>query len=114
MAMSYSQVYDMIQTAHIPAAYYQFTKQTAVEPPFICFYFESDDDMIADNTNYQKIGNLVIELYTAAKDRIAEFTVEQMLKYNDLVYTRSEEAIDSEQLYMVVFRTSIVIAEEVK
>ena len=110
--MTYTDVASMVDSIGIPCAYYQFTKETAKPCPFICFYYGDSNDFAADNTNYQRIRQLLIELYTDEKDFTLEETVETTLNSYGLVYTRSESPIDSERMYMVVFTTDIVITEE--
>ena len=109
--MTYKQVATMINGTGLPFAYYEFTEQTAKAPPFICFYYSGDDDMKADNANYQRIRTLVLELYTDNKDFETEETVEAALNAAGLVYSRAESYIDTEQMYMVVYTTDIIITE---
>lgn len=110
--MTYQEVTSMIEGIGLPYAYYQFTKQTAQPPPFICFYFDRDDDLMADNINYQKIASLTVELYTETKDFKCEQAVETALNNAGLAYGREETPIDSERLYLCTFFTTVVITEE--
>ena len=110
--MTYVEVEQMVSAIGYPYAYYQFTKQTAQPPPFICFYYGSDNDLMADNKNYQKVANLTIELYTETKDFTAEAAVEAALDNAGLPYRREETAIDSERLYLCAFYTSVLITGE--
>jgi hypothetical protein len=110
--MTYKEVATMIESIGVPYSYYQFSKDTAKPCPFICFYYDSSNDFAADDTNYQRIRRLILELYTDNKDFTLEETVEGVLNSSGLVYSRSETYIDSEQMYMVVFTTEIVITEE--
>lgn len=110
--MTFKQVAAMIRSIRIPFAYYQFPEGTAQEPPFICYFYSGDNDLKADNSNYQKIEHLNIELYTNEKDFDAEATVETALKNAGLVWSRSEDQIDSERLYMVVYELDIMITQE--
>ena len=82
-----------------------------IAPPFVCFYFDSSNDFAADNTNYQRIRPLSLELYTDNKDFTLEQTVENVLNQNGLVYSREETYLDSERMYMVTFMTEIIITE---
>ncbi len=93
----------------VPYAYYQFTQETAKEPPFICYYFTGDNDFGADNINYQAIRQAVIELYTDNKDFALEAAVENVLTANEMRYTKSETFIDSEQMHMTVYNMEVVI-----
>lgn len=110
--MTYRQVATMINSIGIPYAYYQFPDGTGQACPFICFFFSDSNDLAADDTNYQKIRTLNIELYTDNKDFALEETVETVLNSNGLVYDRTEEYLDSERMFMVVYTTDILITEE--
>lgn len=108
-AMTYSEIAEMIDSIGIPSAYYEFTEDTAVSPPFICFYYSRNNDFKADNQNYVKIEQLTIELYTDEKDFEREASVEAVLKNYELAYSRSETYIGSERMYMVVYNTEVII-----
>lgn len=110
--MTYKQVATMVSGIGLPYAYYQFPEGTDQACPFICFYFTSSNDLAADDTNYQKIRPLVIELYTDNKDFTTEAAVETVLNSNGLVYAREETYLDTERMYMVTYMTEIVITEE--
>lgn len=111
--MTYKEVATMISTINVPYAYYQFPEGTEQACPFICFFFDRSNDMAADDTNYQQIRTLNIELYTDNKDFATEKTVEDTLNTNGLVYAREESYLDSEKMYMVTYMTDIVITEEI-
>ena len=109
--MTYRQVAEMVSSIGVPYAYYQFPNNSGIAPPFVCFYFDSSNDFAADNTNYQRIRPLSLELYTDNKDFTLEQTVENVLNQNGLVYSREETYLDSERMYMVTFMTEIIITE---
>lgn len=115
--MTYKEVATMLGTISVgntpvPFAYYSFSEATAKEPPFICFYFSDSSDMAADDTNYQRIRRLNIELYTDNKDFALEETVEGVLNNCGLVYDRYESYIETEKMFMVVYSTDIIIKDE--
>lgn len=120
--MTYKEVYQLVSSieiedgVNVPAAYRQFPEgdpqNPAPSPPFICYYFSDSYDFIADNTNYQRIRLLDVELYTDNKDFALEEAVEAALNAHGLVYSREETYIDSEQMYMVVFTTNVAITDE--
>lgn len=109
--MTTAEVNQMIESTGIPSAYRQFTKATAKEPPFICFYYPGDHDMIADNVNFATINELIVELYTDNKDFNAEAVVEAALKDAGLSWSRQETYIDAEKMYMVAYSTEVLINE---
>lgn len=110
--MTYEDVAKMVDSIGVPFSYYQFPEGTEQACPFVCFYFSGSNDLAADNTNYQRIRPLIIELYTDNKDFALESTVEAVLNQNGLVYARDEVFIDSEKMNMVTYTTEIVITEE--
>ena len=110
--MTYKEIATMIESIGLPYAYYQFPNGTDQACPFICFFLDSSNDFAADNTNYQKIRSLNIELYTDNKDFTLEQTVEDILSGSGLVYYREETYLDSERMFMVSYETEIVITEE--
>lgn len=110
--MTYKEIAQMIYGIGLPYAYDHFDKENAVDPPFICFFFSGSADFAADDTNYQKIRPLTLELYTDNKDFATEATVEAALNAAGLVYSRSEVWIDSERMYEVTYTAEIIITEE--
>lgn len=110
--MTYEQVYAMIETIGVPNAYYQFPNGTDQACPFVCFYFTDSNDFAADNTNYQRIRPLAIELYTDNKDFDLENTVETILNQNGFVYSREETYLDSERMNMVTYTIEVIITED--
>ena len=110
--MTYKEIATMVSSIGLPYAYYQFPEGTGQECPFVCFYLDSSNDLAADNTNYQRIRPLTIELYTDNKDFSLEETVEAVLNQNGFVYSRSETYIETERMFMVTFDTEVIITEE--
>lgn len=118
--MTYKQVYTalsgiVVNGDAIPVAYYMFPaddpSNPPPSPPFICYYYLGSDDLAADNTNYQRIRPLTIELYTDNKDFAVEDAVESALNAAGFVYSRAESYIESEKMYLVVYSTEAIITE---
>lgn len=107
--MTYAEISQMISAVGIPYAYHHFEEGSGQQPPFITFYYQGDNDFIADNINYQAVRPLTIELYTDNKDFALEAAVESVLTANDLAFSRTETFIDSEQMYMVTYYTEVII-----
>lgn len=117
--MTYKQVYQIVSaipmtsTEKIPCAYLQFPADDPgnppPQPPFICYYYTGDNDLKADDTNYQKIRQLTVELYCDSKNFTLEEAVEDALSSNGFVYTKYEEYIDSEKMYMTTYESEVVI-----
>lgn len=108
--MTTQEVAAMIQEIGLPNAYYRFP-ETGQAPPFVCFFYANSNDFLADDTNYQKIEHLIVELYTDDKDFEKEATVERVLQDHGMVYTREETYIDAERMYEVVYEMDVVITK---
>ena len=121
--MTYKEVFQMVSAiemapasgqtpaTYIPAAYYQFPADdpNTPEPPFICYYYTGDNDLKADDANYQKIRQLTIELYCNTKNFTLEKAVEDKLTSSGFVYTKMEAYIDTEKMYMTTYETEVII-----
>ena len=107
--MTYKQIASMVSSIGLPYAYYQFPEGTAQAPPFVVFFYADTDDMFADDTNYQRIATLNIELYTIEKDFATESTIEQILTNNNLTYYKEENYIDSEQMWQIAYEMEVII-----
>ena len=88
-----------------PVAFRCFPKETSHNPPFICYITPDSDVFSADGKTYHKAQNVQVELYTADKDETAEATVEEALA--DFYYTKEEDYIDSERIYMVAYNLTL-------
>ena len=66
--MTYDNVIEMLEEAGLPLAYDHFAEGESPDPPFLVFLFPGTDNVFADDTVYQKIDQLNIELYTDKKD----------------------------------------------
>jgi hypothetical protein len=110
--MTKSEIATLVESFGFPNAYYQFSEDTAQPPPFVCFYISGSYDFGADNLNYQAIRELIIELYTDEKDYAAEAVIETALQTAGIFYQTEETYIDSEQMYAVLFRATILFEIE--
>lgn len=116
--MTYREVYQMVSSIEsapgvvIPSAYFMFPddpNNPAPPPPFLVYYYPGDNDFKADDSNYQAIRQLTIELYCDNKDFALEKAVEDVLSSNGFVFAKSEEYINSEKLYMTTYDTEVII-----
>ena len=107
--MTYKGISTMIESIGFPFAYYQFPEGTSQAPPYVVFFYSDIDDLYADETNYQRIVQLNIELYTAEKDFDSEAAVEAVLAENDLTYYKEENYINSEKLYQIAYEMEVII-----
>lgn len=109
--MTIQDVAAMVRTVGIPTAYYAFPEGTEMATPFLCFMFTSSGDMYADDSNYQDIRTLVVELYTANKDFELENSVREVLTANNLTFTMASDYISSERMFITTYTMEVVIQD---
>ena len=107
--MTHKEVAEMVKSIGLPYAYYQFPEGTGQAPPFVCFFYSSTDDLFADDSNYQRIAVLNIELYTSEKDFDLEDKTEQILSGAGLTYYKEENYIDSEKMWQIAYEMEVLI-----
>ena len=108
--MTYEELNTLIESFGLPYAYNEFPENTEQAPPFICFLLDNNSaDIMADNTNYQAIRPLTIELYTDNKDFELEMTIEAALQSAGLTYVRSETYIEKERMYQITYESEVII-----
>lgn len=107
--MTYKEVNTLIASFGLPYAYYSFPEGTAQKTPFICYFYSTSDDLFADNTNYQDIRVLNIELYTDEKDFSLESSIESILKQNGITYYKEENMIETENMWQIAYETEVII-----
>ena len=107
--MTYEQIASVVESIGLPYAYYQFPEGTGQAPPFVCFFYANTDDVYADDSNYQRIVVLNIELYTSEKDFELESQVEEILNNNGLTYSKEESYIDSESMWQIAYEMEVII-----
>lgn len=88
-------------------AYYAFPLGSAPELPFIVYEETSSANIAADNKVYHKRKNLDIELYTEFKDTATENLVETALDSAEIVWSKTEDYLDSERCYMLTYSITI-------
>lgn len=109
--MTYTEIATMIAGIELPYAYHHFPENTGQQPPFVCFYYPASADMIADDTNYRRINQMTVELYTDNKDFTLEQQVETVLTNAGLIWTKEEFYIDEERMYLASYLTEVLIDE---
>lgn len=107
--MQLKEIKNILAEAGLPLTYYQWPEKDAPQLPYIVWYIPGSDNFDADNSVYQKIVALNVELYTEAKNFDAEATLEAVLDSAGLVWEKTEDYIDSERMYEVLYETSIVV-----
>lgn len=110
--MTREEVASMIEGVGLPYAYDHFRNvpgQHPQGPPFICFLYPQRNDIMADDTSYVKLTELVIELYTDNVDFDLEARVEAALDAAELPYDVERRYIDKERMYQTTYTTEVIL-----
>lgn len=111
--MTRAQIAAMIDGIGVPSAYDHFSDRDGEHPqgpPFICFLYQDRDDFHADDGNYARITQLLIELYTDQVNFTLEDAVEAALTAAGLPFARSGPAyIEAERMYQTTYTTEVLL-----
>lgn len=110
--MTYVELVNVLKSTDLPVAFNAFEIGTAPSLPFIVYTLPSNNDFIADNSNYQDVVRVNIELYSRRKNFSLEKSVEGVLKANNIVYSKSSVWLDTEQMQQTIYETEIMINEQ--
>lgn len=110
--MTEKEVFQMVESIGLPAAYHHFEEGQSPEPPFLVYLYPGTNNFSADGTVYQGINQMDIELYTDKKDLTAEREVEAVLKKHGFFYEKNETYIESEKMYEVIYEMEVLISEQ--
>ena len=112
MSMTREEVYAMIESIGLPCAYYEFPENTQQVPPFVVWFFATDTDVKADNSNYCDKEVLAIELYTKIRDFEQEKAVEDVLASYGFCYSKEPNYIESEKIWQIAYESEVIINGE--
>jgi len=105
--MDHKDVIAMIEGTSLPYSYDHFAEGEVPELPYIAFRYPASDNTAADGMTYLTSARLNIELYSDIKDPAAEEKVEAVLNSYGIIYNKSEEWIESEKLYEVLYEMEV-------
>lgn len=88
-------------------AYRAFAEAAAPDLPYITYLETGSDNMAADNSVFHKQTEVDIELYTLTKSPDTEELVEAALNSAELYWEKTEDYLESEACYMIVYSITI-------
>lgn len=105
--MNKNEVCEMLFKLNIPFVYSHFKEGSAPNLPFLIYYYSGENTFKADGKLYYKVKKLILELYTDQKDFSLEEKLEQLLTENNLIYTKDEVWIASEEMYETIYKMEV-------
>lgn len=110
--MTYQGIAQMVESIGLPCAYSHFEDDTVKAPPYICWIYPNNADFYADNSNYQTIELVQLELYTKTKSISWESAVEAVLSGYGISWAKNSGYLDDEQMNMTTWQFDVVITPE--
>lgn len=110
--MTEKEVLQMVKSIGLSAAYHHFEEGQSPDTPFLVYLYPGTNNFSADGVVYQGINQLDIELYTNIKDLKAEKRVEAVLNKHGFFYEKTENYLESEKMYEVLYETEVLINEQ--
>lgn len=104
--MNQVQMIALLDTLSVPSVYDHALEGQAL--PFIAIHTEQPDNFAADNLVYCEKWNFRIDLYTVKKDLTLEAAIKKLLNDNGIAWVKTEQYIDSEQVWEVEFEFQVL------
>ena len=108
--MTLTDIGNMMASIGYPWHYSHFKKTPNM--PYLVYYFPSENDVFADNSNMVNRRQLFIELFTREKDLTAEATVEATLKANGLTWYKQTDFLSDELIFQTTYEMEVIINGE--
>ena len=105
--MTLKEISTMITSFGFPCRYSHFSKTP--NPPYVVYYYPSENDVYGDNSNYVNRRQLFIELFTKGKNFDAEGTIETALKNAGLTWYKQTDFLNDENLFQTVYELEVII-----
>lgn len=101
-------VEKLMKDIGLPYVYYSWPEGGAPDLPYVVYYFPTGSTEAADNTAWNGILALNIELYTNKRSAGVESKIETALAKHDLPFTRSESYLNEERMFEVLYETEVI------
>lgn len=104
--MNQIQMIALLDTLSVPSFYDHATEGQSL--PFIAIHTDQPDNFSADNYVYCEKWNFRIDLYTVKKDLKLESEIKALLNDNGISWVKTEQYIDSENIWEVEFEFEVL------
>lgn len=105
--MTRKDIADMVTSFGFPRRYSHFSQTP--NPPYVVYYFPSENDVFADDSNFVNRRQLFVELYTKTKDETSEAAIEAKLKQNGLTWYKQTDFLNDESLFQTTYEMEVII-----
>ena len=108
--MTITDIATMLTATELPFRYSHFSETPT--PPYLVYYFPSENDVFGDDSNYVNKRQLYVELFTQTKDFDTEATVEAELKKAGLTWYKQTDFLNDEKLFQTTYEMEVIINGE--
>ena len=105
--MTLKEIADLVASFGFIWRYSHFTQTP--NPPYVVYYYPSENDVHADNINFVNKRQLFIELFTKSKNITAESAIETKLKEAGLSWYKQTDFLNDEKLYQTTYEMEVII-----
>jgi hypothetical protein len=105
--MTLTDVANLIASFGVSWRYSHFSQTP--NPPYVVYYYPSENDVHADDINYVNRRQLFIELYTKSKDVDLEAGIEAKLKGAGLSWYKQTDFLNDEKLFQTTYELEVII-----
>ena len=105
--MTLKEVADLVASFGFTWRYSHFSQTP--NPPYVVYYYPSENDVHADDSNFVNRRQLFIELFTQSKDFDKEAIIETKLKQAGLTWYKQTDFLNDESLFQTTFECEVII-----
>lgn len=105
--MTLKEVASLVASIGYPSRYSHFSETP--NPPYVVYYYPSETDPYADNSNYINKRQFFVEVFTKTKDVSVEASVEAVLKSAGLSWYKQTDFLNDEKLYQTTYEMEVII-----
>lgn len=105
--MTKEQIADVIASFGLTWRYSHFSKTPS--PPYVVYYYPSENDVLADNSNFVNKRQLFVELFTKGKDEATEAIIETKLKAAGFSWYKQTDFLNDEKLFQTTYEMEVII-----
>lgn len=110
--MTQKELYTMLTSTGLEVAYGHFADDENVALPFITYSFDTTANMSADNSVYQHIQHVQVDLFSAEQDRALEKRLEDVFSNNEIIWASTDTNEEDELVYRITYDFMIYLEDE--
>lgn len=105
--MTLKEIATLVSSFGFSCRYSHFSETP--EPPYVVYYYPSENDVHADNSNFANRRQFFVELFTKGKDFEAEAAIEAKLKEAGLSWYKQTDFLNDEKLFQTTYEMEVII-----